>query len=90
MVSRECVSTAPFRAQAAKFAGFNNDNVRRLNALADGVVARHFPGRVVVRRDAFNQTLLRADGHLRGDARHFASGVLDSLLGLLFLQDACG
>ena len=73
-----------------KFRGFTDLNVRRLNKIADTLIKEDFPTQVTARRDAYNFTLQRgAGGHIKGDARHLASGALGSLVGLLFLEDAC-
>ena len=72
-----------------KFRGFDNGAVARLNAVAKRVV-EGFGARVSLEAppDSFNLTLDRGDGHLRGDARHYGSGVLQTLETKLFL-DVC-
>ena len=73
-----------------KFRSFTDENVRRLNKVADAVIRRDFRGKVTVRRDAYNFTAnLEDEAYLRGDARHPASGALKSLVSLLFVEDAC-
>ena len=73
-----------------KFRSFTDENVRRLNKVADAVIRRDFKDKVTVRRDAYNFTVnLEDEAYLRGDARHPASGALKSLVSLLFVEDAC-
>ena len=73
-----------------KFRSFTDENVRRLNKVADAVIRRDFRDKVTVRRDAYNFTVnLEDEAYLRGDARHPASGALKSLVSLLFVEDAC-
>ena len=73
-----------------KFRSFTDENVRRLNKVADAVIRRDFKDKVTVRRDAYNFTAnLEDEAYLRGDARHPASGALKSLVSLLFVEDAC-
>ncbi|CAH0367958.1 unnamed protein product [Pelagomonas calceolata] len=73
-----------------KFRSFTDENVRRLNKVADTVIRRDFRDKVTVRRDAYNFTVnLEDEAYLRGDARHPASGALKSLVSLLFVEDAC-
>ena len=63
-----------------KFRSFTDENVRRLNKVADAVIRRDFRGKVTVRRDAYNFTVnIEDEAYLRGDARHPASGALKSL-----------
>ena len=69
-----------------KFERFDNDHVRALNAAAAKICLRR--AGVALRPHAFAATLVRADGHMRGDARHYGAGVLQSLLALLFIE-AC-
>ena len=73
-----------------KFRSFTDENVRRLNKVADAVIRRDFRDKVTVRRDAYNFTAnLEDEAYLKGDARHPASGALKSLVSLLFVEDAC-
>ena len=63
-----------------KFRSFTDENVRKLNKVADTVIRRDFKNKVTVRRDAYNFTVnLEDEAYLRGDARHPASGALKSL-----------
>lgn len=73
--------TMPAR-ETRRFLGFTDANVARLNEIAADRAG-------AASTAAFNLTRAAgAAGHLRGDARHFGIGVLESLLGLLFLE-AC-